>query len=1350
MGDQVDNQAGQVVTMADFQQLQQQLQQLQQVQPGMGDADTPHTFYQNRSAICVPALNRADYQLHPQMIELVKNYTFHGLPAENPMDHIENFEEICRTTRSNGVPEDWIKAAFLDSFYTKSKTTSLRNKIVSFNQFSGESFGDAWERKQINAASNGDFMTRSEKSAFELLENMAASSNNYHPEYDRSKRVSSIESQKYDDLKEKYINEVFYQEFTEEGTDEQQEVNYVNGQGFVQNKGFNQNYRNHLNLSYRSSNVENPQDQVYPQQVVQGKTYVQNSGVSGSQGFSGQTGVQIQGYQKIFSQGFQKQLVQNSSQNGFQQQQPFNNFQSSAPTSPILASQENKLESLMQQLLLSHQKSATEINVKVDNMYNDLNGKFEALSSHVKKLDTQVAQTAEAIKRPQGVLPGKPEHNPKNEYLGCNSITLRSGKVLEQVAGNGRNREVVIDVEENDKVDVEKEGESAIDDVTKEPQPACLYVPRVPYPTHPKKSQKDLEDAKCKEMLDGITVNITLTNALQMMPPMRRIVKGLVMSKVSGDEEIVRVTKDCSAILQNKVLKKLGDPGRFVLSVQIGETIFACSLCDLGSSVNLMPYFVAKRLGFTKFKPTRISLVFADRSVKLHVGILEDLHVQIGNVLIPADFVVLELEEEPNDPLILGRPFLCTAGAMIDVRNGRIDLHLGDIIMKFEMSKLVRKPMLDEQTFSIDDSLEISNEVGEEILVDDPLEIALTQTESEHGFLDRDATGYAKMLNSSQTMGKMVAYTSLDEVVEKSPATTIPTPLANPWRELKAPKIELKQLPVGLRVLQRCEEKHLVLNWEKCHFMVRDGIVLGHKISEKCIEVDKAKIEVMTSLQPPDSVKGVRSFLGHVGFYRRFIKDFSKIVRPLTQLLCKDVKFNFDSDCLEAFHTIKGALVIAPIVQPPDWELPFEVMTDASDYAVELLAIVFAFEKFRSYLVGSKVIVHTDHAALKFLLTKKDAKPRLLRWILLLQEFDLEIKDKKGIENGVADHLSRLRVEEDVSLDDNLHEEQLYAISIGNIEHYTPPRETKLPEIPWFGEFANYLAADREPENFVGYKKKKFLRDIRHYFWDEPYLYKHCSDGVFRRCVSEEEVHGVPSVVISDGGSHFINKVFDGLLKKHGVKHKVATPYHPQTSGQVEISNREIKSILQKTVNTTRKDWAMKLDDALWAYRTAYKTPLGTTPFHLVYGKPCHLPVELEYKAVWAVKLLNLNIKPASERRLVQLNELDEIRHMAYENSRIYKERTKAHHDKKIIPKNFVANDQVLLFNSRLKLFPGKLRSRWSGPFTIKEVRQYGAVVLMDATGNEFVVNGQHLKPYLAKTEIAGGDSIPLGDPPRA
>ncbi|XP_024015897.1 uncharacterized protein LOC112089152 [Eutrema salsugineum] len=187
---------------------------------------------------------------------------------------------------------------------------------------------------------------------------------------------------------------------------------------------------------------------------------------------------------------------------------------------------------------------------------------------------------------------------------------------------------------------------------------------------------------------------------------------------------------------------------------------------------------------------------------------------------------------------------------------------------------------------------------------------------------------------------------------------------------------------------------------------------------------------------------------------------------------------------------------------------------------------------------------------------------------------------------------------------------------------------------------------------------------------------------------------GIPRVVISDGGSHFINKTLERLLRKHGVKHKVASPYHLQTSGQVEVSNRQIKAILERTVGNSRKDWSKKLDDALWAYRTAFKTPIGTSPFNLPYGKSCHLPVELEYKALWAVKMLNFDIKTAQEKRLLQIHELDEIRLNAFESARIYKEKTKILHDQKILKREFKEGDLVLLFNSRLKLFHGKLRSR--------------------------------------------------------
>ncbi|GJV07144.1 reverse transcriptase domain-containing protein [Tanacetum coccineum] len=331
-------------------------------------------------------------------------------------------------------------------------------------------------------------------------------------------------------------------------------------------------------------------------------------------------------------------------------------------------------------------------------------------------------------------------------------------------------------------------------------------------------------------------------------------------------------------------------------------------------------------------------------------------------------------------------------------------------------------------------------------------------------------------------------------------------------------------------MLKRCEDTNLVLNWEKCHFMCREGIVLGHKISKSGKEVDRAKVDVIAKLPHPTTVKGVRSFLGHAGFYRCFIQDFSKIARPMTHLLEKETPFVFSKDCIDAFETLKKKLTEAPILVVPDWNLPFELMCDASDFAIgavlgqrktkhfqpihyasktmteaqihytttekEMLAVVYAFEKFRPYLVLSKSIVYTDHSALKYLLSKQDAKPRLLRWVLLLQEFDIIIRDKKGTENLAADHLSRLEnphkdVLENKDINENFPLETLGVISSGST--------------PWFADIANFHAGNFIIKGMSSQQKKKFFKDVKHYFWDDPYLFRISTDQIIRRCVHGQE-----------------------------------------------------------------------------------------------------------------------------------------------------------------------------------------------------------------------------------------------------
>ncbi|XP_057745011.1 uncharacterized protein LOC130962869 [Arachis stenosperma] len=231
---------------------------------------------------------------------------------------------------------------------------------------------------------------------------------------------------------------------------------------------------------------------------------------------------------------------------------------------------------------------------------------------------------------------------------------------------------------------------------------------------------------------------------------------------------------------------------------------------------------------------------------------------------------------------------------------------------------------------------------------------------------------------------------------------------------------------------------------------------------------------------------------------------------------------------------------------------------------------------------------------------------------------------------------------------------------------------------------------------------------------------------------------GSPRAIVSDKGIHFCNRKIEVLMKKYEVLHKVFTAYHPQTNRQVEVSNREIKRILEKVVNPHKKGWSSRLGDALWAFRTAYKNPIRISPFRIVFGKPCHLPVEIQHKAYWAVKLCNPDLKGAGIECKLQLEELECLRLEAYENSKFYKEKAKTFHDQNIWRKSIKIGDEVLLYNSRLWLMPEKLRSRWDGPFKVVDVKPYRVVeVVHPINGTTFKINDHRVKPYHAQPKHA-------------
>ncbi|GJV81142.1 reverse transcriptase domain-containing protein [Tanacetum coccineum] len=678
-----------------------------------------------------------------------------------------------------------------------------------------------------------------------------------------------------------------------------------------------------------------------------------------------------------------------------------------------------------------------------------------------------------------------------------------------------------------------------------------VQTPPVPFPRRLRKEKEETQQKKFLENLKQLHINLPFIEALAQMPKYAKFLKGLLTNKARLEEACkIIMNERCSTVLLNKLPSKEKDPGSFTIPCDIGQLHIDNVLADLGASINLMPYTMYKKLGLGEPKATRMSLELADRSIQYPRGIIENVLIKVDKFILPIDFVILDMLEDSRVPRILGRPFLGTARAMIDIFNKKITLRVGDNEVIFDVDQSIKRPTTeDDECYGIDDLDDTINQETQELLTNEEpdsflsrgLEKSIDQSDLEYcesasnnrnneydpensiRCIDSDNTPYPVTrgttkhddiksehlysASANEIDGKKPELKSLPQHLEyaylhgdKSFPVIISSKLSEkeimsflqvlekrkgavawkmsnikgispsyythkilmeddfklviqPQRRIN-PKVQdvvkneimklldsgliypisdsswlqdgewffqipiapedqektiftcpygtfaYRRMPFGLcnapATFQRCMtaifhdmvedfmEVFLDDFSEKCHFMVKEGIVLGHKISGVGIEVNRAKINVIAKLPYPTNVKGVGSFLGHAGFYRRFIKDFSMISKPMNQLLMKDAKFDFSDDYKKAFNILKEKLTTAPIIISPDWNVPFELMCDASDFVV-------------GAVLGPRIDGN-----------KQDAKPRLIRWVLLLQGFDVEIKDKKGAENLAANHLSRL------------------------------------------------------------------------------------------------------------------------------------------------------------------------------------------------------------------------------------------------------------------------------------------------------------------------------------------------------
>nr|GEX37079.1 DNA-directed DNA polymerase [Tanacetum cinerariifolium] len=1289
-------------------------------------------------AIVIPEILAENFEIKMNLLQLVQTNKFYGFERDNPHTHISNFKRMTATLKYKDVPNDAIKLMlfpyslegaariwyekeppnsiltlddlvnkFVNQFFPPSKTTHLKKEISQLTQIDTFYNGlNEQDHDSLNAAAGGNLLSKTTREALKIIENKSK------VRHSRSKsNVSRV----------------------------------------------NTNARD--NASKTDDRIDKLADQILNLVEIVNKQVITPASAKAVD----KTCVTCRG-----AHAYYDYIATDSNQ-------------PSVCAINVLRGDFNKQE---------------------ENLRRNLNNDMRSI------LGSFFQNQASTL----GTLPSNTVPNPKGKMK---AVTTRSGLAYEgpPIPAISPLEKIV----EQDTEEIIEKEHSNCPGSTAHIQPLVVPI--------------SISEPDVPRTLPKPTIPYPFANALLLMPKFASTIKSLLTNKDKMFELAkVPLNENCSAMLLKKLSKKLGDSGKFLIPCDFPGIDVCHALADLGASINLMPLSIWKMLSLPELTPTWMTLELPDRLITRPKRVAEDVFVKVGKFHFSTDFVVVDFEADPRVPLILGRSFLRTGCALIDMYGEEITLRVNDESVTFNLNQTMRysstyddnyvnrvdvidiaceefvqdildfqynpkssnptlvsdplisksnsckgdilylEKLLNEDPFQLPSmDLKQAEETKAKSFVKEPPELELKELPSylKYAFLEESnklPEDYKPAVQSQRRVNpkihdviKKEAIKLLDAgmiypisdspwvspihfvpkkegmtVVANEHNELIPTRLVTGWRVCidyrklndvtrkdHFPLPFMDQMLERLarnefycfldgfsvfgdsfsscltnldKMLKRCEETKLVLNWEKCHFMCREWIVLGHKILNSGIEVDRAKVDVIAKLHHPTTIKGVRSFLGHAGFYRHFIQDYSKIARPMTHLLEKETPFVFSKECVDAFDTLKKKLTEASILVVPDWNLPFELMCYVSDFAIgavlgqcktkyfqsihyaskmtteaqihytttkkEMLAIVYAFEKFWPYLVLSRSIMYTDHSALKYLLNKQDVKLRLLRWVLFLPEFDITILYKKGSENLAAYHLSILEnphkdVLENKDINKNFPLETLGRLSSDSTLWQEALISSKLVMRDLPGAIMVPISQRRKDEMPQNAIQVCEIFDV----WGIDFM------GPFPSSKGNKYIpiagDYLSKAIISDRETHFCNDQFTKVMIKYGVTHRLAIAYHPQTSGQVEVSNRELKHILERTIGENRASWTKKL------------------------------------------------------------------------------------HDSKIKNRIFNDGDQVLLFNSRLKIFSGKLKTRWSGLFTITQVFPYGTIELSQHNGPNFKVNGYRVKHYF-RGDIPSKDVLDL------